>query len=329
MKYFETTFEDYTQICEKTNLHPDLQSQMIPERNLILYGPSGVGKYSQMLLFMKRESPSVLKYYKHITANTEKQNYTYNISDIHYEVDMEQLGCHAKLLFHEIFFQITEIIMTKPDKKGYIVCKNFHHIHSELLEIFYSYVQHHAHMLSNINLYFILITENISFLHNNIINNFHKIGIKRPDKSCYNSILNAENTGKVFNNFFQSLEMKYITNIKEIKSLKRNNMEPNEEIFDAINNEIIDKMKSNASLSELRETIYNILVFHLDPIECVYNVLEHFIHLNQLKSENINNIMIHLYKDLLYFNNNYRPIYHLENMFLFILHEIYESKKGI
>ena len=79
MKYFETTFEDYTQICEKMNLHPDLQSQMIPERNLILYGPSGIGKYSQMLLFMKRESPSELKYYKHVTANTEKQNYTYNI----------------------------------------------------------------------------------------------------------------------------------------------------------------------------------------------------------------------------------------------------------
>ena len=88
MKYFETTYEDYVQNCEKNNLHPNLQEQFIPERNLILYGPPGVGKYSQMLLFMKGESPSELKYYKHVTAITEKQNYTYNISDIHYEIDM-------------------------------------------------------------------------------------------------------------------------------------------------------------------------------------------------------------------------------------------------
>ena len=34
----------------------------------------------------------------------------------------------------------------------------------------------------------------------------------------------------------------------------------NGEIFDAINSEIIEKMISNVSLCELRETIYNILV---------------------------------------------------------------------
>jgi len=325
MKYFETTYEDYVQNCEKNNLHPNLQEQFIPERNIILYGPPGVGKYSQMLLFMKGESPSELKYYKHVTANTEKQNYTYNISDIHYEIDMEQLGCHSKLLFHEIFLQITEIIMTKPDKKGYIICKNFHHIHSELLEIFYSYVQHHAHDLSNLKLYFIIITENISFLHDNIINNFNKIGVKRPNKSSYCDILEKTDASKnIFDNFLTTLDEKHITNIKEIKSLKRNNMEPNGEIFDAINSEIIEKMISNVSLCELRETIYNILVFHLDPIECVYSVLEHFINENILKTDNVNKIMIHLYKDLLYFNNNYRPIYHLENMFFFILREIHE-----
>ena len=109
MKYYETSYEDYIQSVEKYNLHPYIEKQFLTMKelcNIIFYGASGIGKYSQVLNFLKSYSPSNLKYDKRITISTEKQNYTYQISDIHYEIDMQLLGCHSKLLWHEIFYQI-------------------------------------------------------------------------------------------------------------------------------------------------------------------------------------------------------------------------------
>ena len=50
MKYYETKFEDYIQSINKYNLHPKITKTLydLPEfSNIILYGPCGVGKYSQ------------------------------------------------------------------------------------------------------------------------------------------------------------------------------------------------------------------------------------------------------------------------------------------
>ena len=148
MKFYETHYEDYYHSVEKYNFHPLLEEQYkkFPKHisgfeNTIVYGPGGSGKYSQVLYLLKRYSPSQLKYEKKITACTEKQSYTYKISDIHYEIDMALLGCNSKQLWHEIFIQIVDIVSMKNDNKfGVIVCKNFHSIHNELLEIFYSYI---------------------------------------------------------------------------------------------------------------------------------------------------------------------------------------------
>ena len=79
--------------------------------------------------------------------------YYLKISDIHYEIDMSLLGCNSKLLWHEIYNQIIDIITAKPNKQGIILCKYFHEIHNELLEIFYSYMQTLYNSNININLF--------------------------------------------------------------------------------------------------------------------------------------------------------------------------------
>ena len=56
--------------------------------NLIIYGPSGIGKYSQMLYLIQQYSDSLLKYQNKITIEFNKENYYFKISDIHYEIDM-------------------------------------------------------------------------------------------------------------------------------------------------------------------------------------------------------------------------------------------------
>ena len=148
MKFLETTFEEYVNSCKNENLHSDLKKifDKYPENiedinNMIFYGPPGCGKYTQVLSFLSRYSPSNLKYEKKFCIVFNKQNYYYKISDIHIEVDMALLGCNAKLLWHDIFTNLLDIINASTSKTKIIVCKNFHEINNELLDIFYSYMQ--------------------------------------------------------------------------------------------------------------------------------------------------------------------------------------------
>jgi ERCC4-related helicase len=98
---------------------------------------------------------------------------------------MSLLGCNSKLLWHEIFFQIVDIIAVKQEKVGVIICRNFHLIHTELLEIFYSYMQQYNHSQTNIKIKFFILTEHISFIPTPIINASHILHIGRPSKKQY------------------------------------------------------------------------------------------------------------------------------------------------
>ena len=95
MKFHETSYEEYIHAVDHYNLHPEMKTiyTSFPKRisdvgNLIVYGPPGVGKYTQVLTILRKYSQSDLKYDKRITCQTEKQDLIYRISDIHYEIDM-------------------------------------------------------------------------------------------------------------------------------------------------------------------------------------------------------------------------------------------------
>ena len=68
MKFFETHFEDYIKTYETSpfNVNTISSSSLNIDKlsNLIIYGPPGIGKYSQTLSFIKKFSPSKLKYEK-------------------------------------------------------------------------------------------------------------------------------------------------------------------------------------------------------------------------------------------------------------------------
>ena len=71
MKSYEDHFTDYVKDVSNNTLHPKIKtiSNKLPKDlmdldNLILYGPSGVGKYSQALYIINRYSASKLKYEK-------------------------------------------------------------------------------------------------------------------------------------------------------------------------------------------------------------------------------------------------------------------------
>jgi len=344
MKYYETTFDEYITAVNKYNLHPKIENLVetcFPKHlrdfgNIIVYGPSGVGKYSQVLHFLKKYSPTEIKYEKHISIQTEKQTYNYSMSDIHYEIDMSFLGCNSKMLWHELFFQIVDIVAVKPEKIGIIVCKNFHMIHSELLEIFYSYMQQYNNSYMNILIKFVIITEHISFMPTNIMNSCEVLSIERPPKEAYikmieaNKIKNGEKTKQIM----QELDTETILNLKEIRSYSMVKYVDNlpTDIFNTICNQIIEDM-TNADMDfiKFRDSLYDILIYNLDVAECLWYILTHFIgqsanneNANKLERKNISQVLQKTYSFLKYYNNNYRPIYHLESIFFYLIIKIHK-----
>jgi len=313
MKFYETHFEEYINAIQKQNLHPKLEKiyKKFPEtlselKNVIIYGPSGIGKYTQMLNLIKKYSPTELKYEKKISVNFNKQSYFFKISDIHYEVDMSLLGCNSKLLWHEIYTQIIDIISAKMDKSGIIVCKYFHEIHSELLENFYSYMQQNNAI--SIDIKFIIITEELSFIPDNILNCCEIINIARPSKTNYNKCLK--------NKLPVKLNLENVTNIKTLNLFNEELMVP----YKMICNKIIDNMINIEDLKFLkfRDVLYDIFIYNLDITDCIWYILSTHVKEKRIKKEHLSDILIKTYCFFQYYNNNYRPIYHLEKYLYYL-----------
>jgi len=318
MKFLETHFDEYTNEVLKQNLHPKLEKywSKFPDTldkfgNLIFYGPSGVGKYSQMLHSIKKYSPTELKYEKKLSLTYDKKQYYFKISDIHYEIDMSLLGCNSKLLWHEIYQQIVDILSVKNNKTGIILCKNFHNIHGELLENFYSYIQDNYPLTVNIK--YILLTEEVSFIPEPILNCFEIINISRPSKTAYNKCSKQK--------ISTDLSVENITNIKYLHVAIDELMYPHKIICDKIIKQMInvDELK----FLTFRDLLYDIFIYNLDVSVCIFYILTKI----KIKTNDISNILLKTYSFLKYYNNNYRPIYHLESYLFYLISIIHGYKE--
>lgn len=387
MKYYETTFEEYLHASKENNLHPELDPLLsqFPKtidqfQNLILYGPSGSGKYTQALKIIEKYSPSKLKYDRKISVSNDKmdkkkqilvetvskkktgdgttksnssviaavskkeiniskkQEFVYRISDIHYEIDMTLLGCNSKTIWHDIFFQIVDIVSVKPQKTGIILCKNFEATYNELLDIFYSYMKHPLEHMK-IQIYFILLTESVSFIPNNILNSSCVIPVRRPSKEQYISMIESQRKQFFFscqedgygtNNMLacmNEIDESTVVNSKELFMLKK--LKRLEDLPTDIEMTICDKILKNMehpnkiNLVEFRNVIYELLVYNVNIPECMYYIMSESIQKYHLDESSISDMLKYSYTFLKYFNNNYRSIYHLESMIFFIMNKMH------
>jgi hypothetical protein len=330
MKFLETHFEEYTNAVTQLNLHPKLEKifTKFPKTldklgNLIFYGPSGVGKYSQLLHSIKKYSPSQLKYEKKLSITYDKKQYFFKISDIHYEVDMSLLGCNSKLLWHEIYQQIVDILSAKSNKNGIIVCKEFHNIHSELLENFYSYMQDNNSL--SINIKFILLTEEISFIPDSILNGCKIINISRPTKIAYNKCLKEKEKEKNANTYSNISNLEDITNIKYLHVNTPELMFSYKIICDKILKEMI--LINDLNFLNFRDLLYDIFIYNLNITDCIWYILTTLIHEKKIKKADLSKVLVKTYNFLKYYNNNYRPIYHLESYLLYLISVIHGYKE--
>ena len=314
-------FEKYLQSVKEYNINPKISkyTNLLPDsivdfKNLTIYGPPGCGKYSQALYLIEKYSPSHLKYEKKINYTYNKQEFEFKLSDIHFEIDLNLLGCNSKIIWNEIFNIFMDIVATKPHNTGIILCKNFHNIHNDLLDIFYSYIQ--DNMYSPIKIKFILITEHISFIPNNILLACEQISISRPSKTQYNKITNTK----------INIPLSDVANIKNITNNTNELNKPYKMICDKIISNIINYKQ--IKFIEFRDLLYNIFIFNLNINDCIYYILFYLIQNNYIKNDDMHNILIKTYDFFKLYNNNYRPIYHLESYIFYLISKIHELQES-
>lgn len=291
MKMNEFHWENYINNINEVNFHPKLLSiyNILPDDlttfpNMIIYGPDQTGKYSQALNIINKYSNSKLKYEKKILIENSKEDYFIKMSDVHFEIDFNLLGCNGKQLWNCIYNQILEIINSNPSQQYFILCKNFQNINIETLDIFYSYLQKN---FNNYKLIYIIITNSITFIPENILSCFVQIPVSKEEIDSF-KIINKKN-----------------------ETLKLNDL-----VGGLIN---IYKKKININLKDIRNKLYNLLIFNHNISLFVELMTEELLNNFTITIYQMDKIIVANQQFLYFFENNYRPIFHLESYFYSLL----------
>ena len=76
----------------------------------------------------------------------------------------------------------------------------------------------------------------------------------------------------------------------------------------------------------LRNNLYDLLIYNQNIHECIFYILSKIIEKNKnIKEDFLDIIYVKLCEFFKYFNNNYRPIFHLESLFLTIMKQIHDN----
>jgi len=182
-----------------------------------------------------------------------------------------------------------------------------------LLENFYSYMQENNN--SFVNVKFIILTEQLSFIPDNILNCCETINLSRPCKTTYNKCLKN-------NKITNDVNLCEVTNIKDLKVGIMSLMVPHKIICNKIYNEMINV--EQLKFLKFRDMLYDIFIYNLNINECIWYLLYRLIKEEKIKKNKISEMLVKTYIFLRYYNNNYRPIYHLETYLFNLITYIHE-----
>lgn len=296
MPSLDERFEQYVANLEHCDFHPGVRKvrdscpqNVSPMPHLLLNGPPGVGKYTQALGFVAKYSPSALRYEKRMEVTGEKSTYSLRISDVHFEVDMETLGCHSRAMWSTIHAQIVDAVRAKTPPVGFIICRNFHKTHKELLEVFYYY-------MATPEIRLILISDHIGFLPRRIIDRCFRIPLSCPPASRIRAggVL-CESVGK---------------NMKSTTEERISLSDRHDPLCSALATLI--SSPDPADYVSLRSKFYDVLIQQHHMPAVVWNLVRSLIISGAISTEKLPDLFKVICRFYRLYNNNYRPIYHLE-----------------
>jgi hypothetical protein len=314
----------------------DINNDVNNFNNYIFYGPSCSFKYKNVLKLLQHFSPSNLKYEKKLHINLVKTDFYIKISDIHYEIDLENFIYNSKSSWNDIYNIIYNSIASSANKKGYIVFRNFDKINYDLLDLLYNYMQ--KELFASLTIKYIIITESISFIPFKIINMcrvlyFSKLnkktiyGLCNKNNKQYLKYLSTNNSNANDDSLKQLVNKVNNSNIFSYLDIS-NNLKYIEHYKSICDTYIELITNSNYNIKNIRTLLYDILIYHLNCHECFYYIIKTLIQKELIVTNKISDL---IYNSLIFFknyNNNYRPIFHLESFTLYLIELINEKNEN-
>lgn len=293
----------YKNVCE-LNIHEknkECISKM--KSHSIFYGQKGIGKYSNIIhQIYKNNNIHYLHEKKLIVDISNKQNLILKTTSLFCELDFKLIHINNKNNIFQILDLLNDSYYVKNNKKYYILCKNFECIQNELLEIFYSFMKQYNSFI------FILHTSNIGFIPHSILHICDIYCFQYPTQKMLKKLGGRKLDSKNMENM---LQVNYGITIENFK------------LIDAIYTIMTDY--NNFDYMKLRENLYNVLVYNRDIYIVFLKILQRCFENDILTIEQYKKVQDTIIKDLSYYNNNYRPIFHLEKIFLTIVREIHNE----
>ena len=130
------------------------------------------------------------------------------------------------------------------------------------------------------------------------------------------------------------LPLNALANLKEchLVGMTKSVTELPKDVFNIVCDNIIREMLKHDKLNiiELRDHLYDILLYGLDITECLWYIIFFFVENGYLSERKdpanrvMMNIMDRVHVFLKHYNNNYRPIYHLESIFIYLIIQIFQ-----
>ena len=158
-------------------------------------------------------------------------------------------------------------------------------------------------------LHFVILSEHVTFLPNMILDRCFCIPVARPSRVAYNKILSVK--------LDKSQKLDTITNIKDLGI----NLNHAKEAFNKICDKLIQHIVNIDELNfgKLRDTIYDLFIYDFDVQCCMFHIIQHLIDKQHIPADKLDCVFTELYMFLKYYNNNYRPIYHLERICTYLI----------
>lgn len=274
------------------------------------------------------------------------------MSDIHYEVNMSFLNKNARIIWHKIYSQIAE-----QNRECVILCKEFQAIPVDLLAVFYSYMQHNLHYEKANRIHYILLTNTTGFIPESILNMCQLVRFIRPMKKLYEQCVPqmSRHISRVKSKKDVKIDVVDVSNVKYLKvalakfqgtsitqlhqthththtqpqvsnttdsfaafrQLSHRHQPTCDIILKILQAIAVKTTTSPVLFSQLREKLYDMLVFDLNIGECMWYIMGCILQLVP-NPNTYGNILHELVQAITYFfryyDQHYRPIYHLEHV---------------
>lgn len=271
-------------VCKSIDDKKEVKSRILEDlkqhNHIILYGNNDYYNYCYMVSLMRKVSPKKLKYVRRIEVEYNSNIYSFNLTDLFVEVDFDLLGVNEYHVFMELYSALRESYL---QNNIYIFCVNFYKVRKELHNSLYTILN------SDSRIRYIFLTSQIEFMNTSILSQC------RLYKNVFNTLLDDDPC-------FQS-HVSY-------KSFHDGHIEKLIQII---------TKKHNISTKELRNIIYEILIYNFDVYKYLNDLIESLITLDYICEDNLVGVFKNFTHIIEKYNNNYRSIFHLEYFIIYLM----------